>query len=367
MIIRAGRFFHECGLNLASLMTTTTAVIAVIASAASAQIPTELDELTFGDIQPIESSSSENGFTERFWKVGDRIEDILQLGDLLDTDLPGLNLRDILNGSLTGTAGVLLADFPLLSELSLSELVSAIPSLENLELAEVKPLYDLVATAVSSSELIALATSEIGEIIEAPFLGDLSLGDLNLSHYSLTQIPHLLNTPLQSFPHWASQSLHQIPGLTELPWGTFMNLLTEGLPVAKVDLILNETEGYIGNTISGSYAEGFGVACHQDDCFHIELSDGIGLWNGYGGKRWVGKSQEVKGGSGCLVGKEPTGRHPFGSRFKVVLTGVDEAEPRADFSLYFRFCVPFCECSPYVIGPFPFFSVTEKEPLIIGY
>ena len=353
--------------NLASFITATTALIAVGASAGYSQTPTDIEDLTFGDIQPIESSSSEKGITERVWKVGDRIEHILQLGDFLDTDLPVLNLSDILHGSSTAPAGVLLSDFPLLEELSLSELVSAIPSLENLELAEVRPLYDLVATAVSSRELIALATSEIGEIIDGPFLGELSLGDLNLSNYSLTQIPNLLNTPLQSFPRWASQALHQIPGLRELPLGTFMNLLTEGLPVAKVELILNETEGYIGNTISGSYEEGFYVACNQDDCPHIELTDGMELFHGYSGKRWVGKSQEVGGGSGCFVGKEPTGRHPFGSGFKVVLTGTDEAEPRADFSLYFRFCVPFCECSPYVIGPFPFFSVTEKEPIIIGY
>ena len=73
----------------------------------------------------------------------------------------------------------------------------------------------------------------------------------------------------------------------------------------------------------------------------------------------------MPGGSGCLAGQEPTGRHPFGQGFKVVLTDTDEASGLAEFGIYFRFSL-FCGTSPYIIGPFPWISQHEKDIIFLG-
>ncbi|NEO64581.1 MAG: hypothetical protein F6J98_30900, partial [Moorea sp. SIO4G2] len=93
------------------------------------------------------------------------------------------------------------------------------------------------------------------------------------------------------------------------------------------------------------------------------------------GKQWIsGKYQEVEGGSGVLGqindGMEPTGRHPFGDAFKVVVWDTSETEGSAGTALFFRYCVRnmFVDlgCTPYFIGPVPFLSYQEQDPIFLG-
>ncbi|MFB2978430.1 hypothetical protein [Microseira sp. BLCC-F43] len=88
---------------------------------------------------------------------------------------------------------------------------------------------------------------------------------------------------------------------------------------------------------------------------------------------WMGTSQLVRGGFGSLGqlngGKEPTGRHPFGDGFKVVVESVDEAKGTATLAMYFRICqrgMPDLGCSPYFLGPLPLMVVKEKQPIFVG-
>ncbi len=81
----------------------------------------------------------------------------------------------------------------------------------------------------------------------------------------------------------------------------------------------------------------------------------------------------VKGGQGLLgilnCGKEPTGRNPFGSAFKVALWSVDETKDTAETAIFFRFCkrgIPDLGCTPYFIGPIPFLPVSREDWIIIG-
>ncbi|MEL6321703.1 MAG: hypothetical protein AAFQ57_13805 [Cyanobacteria bacterium J06626_14] len=104
----------------------------------------------------------------------------------------------------------------------------------------------------------------------------------------------------------------------------------------------------------------------------------IGGLGGLHGKRWIkggtGEgAQMVDGGFGALKvlngGREPTGRHPFGNAFKVVLTDTDEPTGTATFGLYFRVCkrgVIDLGCSPYFLGPLPFLPSQEKGMVLIG-
>lgn len=120
--------------------------------------------------------------------------------------------------------------------------------------------------------------------------------------------------------------------------------------------------------------QGFSVNCQDNDCAYIELDDlensGRNVRGSLEGKQWIsGKYQEVEGGSGCLKGvnggKEPTGRLPFGNAFKVVVMEPDERTDTVDTALFFRFCSP-CGCSPYFIGPVPFFTYRVNSPIFVG-
>lgn len=338
-----------------------------------------LAQNSFAEIEPLEFSSEElgvpikNKYYEGFgkattiinWKAGDRIEDILRLKDF-NTGLGNLNLSSILDSTGILPEEFTLADFTVLKNTKLKKLANAVPSLNSKKLGEIEPLYDLVKKGAENSTAKSLANSSIGSIIKEQKIGNLSLNKINLENYSLDSIPQLINSPLNAFSNWGNQLISDIPGLSNMPFDAMFAFLGSGMPIAQVDVVLGEKEGYIDNTISGSYQAGFNLNCEQENCLHIELINYLPIFSGFDGKRWIGSSQEVDGGSGCFTGKEPTGRHPFGDSFKVVLTDVDEAQGRADFSMYFRFCF-FCGCSPYFVGPIPFFSVSEKDPIFIGF
>lgn len=339
-----------------------------------------LADNSFAEIEPLEFSSEQLGVPlkntdyEGFgkptnvinWEAGERVEDILRLKDFADTGLGNLNLSSILNSSGIPVENFTLADFKLLKNTNLKKLVEAVPFLKSTNLSEVLPLYDLVKKGAGIGTAKSLANSSIGSMIKEPKIGNLSLNQINLEDYSLDSIPQLITSPIKAFPDWGNQLISEIPGLVNLPFDALFAFLAGEIPVAQVDLVLGEKEGYIDNTITGSYQVGFEVNCYQENCEHLELVDYLPIFTGFEGKRWIGKSHQVEGGTGCLKGEEPTGRHPFGDSFKLVLTDVDEAEGRADFSLYFRFCF-ICGCSPYLVGPIPFFSVSEKDPLFIGF
>ena len=359
--------------KLTKFCLTTAIITTFTATAVSAQN-------SFAEIEPLEFSSQDLGFppnieyedlgkpkNTKYWQAGERIENILQLKDFDETGLPSLSLFSILENSSTPIDDLSLADFSLLKKTKFKKLVNAVPSLKSFRLNEVEPLYDLVKKGVGSGKAKSLANTKISSVIKDNNIANLSLNKINLNNYSLDSIPQLINSPLNAFPHWGNQFLSEIPGLVEMPFESLFNFLSAGIPVAKVDLILNSAEGYIDNTITGSYQAGFNVNCNQSNCPHIELTTYLPMFSGYDGKRWIGgNAQQVIGGSGCLVGIEPTGRHPFGDSFKIVLTGVDEAQSRAYFSMFFRFCLN-CGCTPYIIGPIPFFTLSEKDPLFLGF
>jgi hypothetical protein len=95
-------------------------------------------------------------------------------------------------------------------------------------------------------------------------------------------------------------------------------------------------------------------------------------------------AQWIKGGTGQVLrwcrgatafwasingGQEPTGRLPFGPVFKVVLTNTDESTGTGTFGIYFRVCHHgFIDlgCTPYFIGPIPWFSAQEKGIVFVG-
>lgn len=142
---------------------------------------------------------------------------------------------------------------------------------------------------------------------------------------------------------------------------------------ARIDFVYGSAETQRNNTISGSYNEGFQVDC-DESCAYIELDDlentGRSVRGNFEGQQWInGLYQDVDGGWGCLKwvngGREPTGRHPYGDNFKVVVTKTDESTDLVETSLYFRVC-NFCGCTPYYIGPFQFLSYHVGDWIFMG-
>ena len=298
----------------------------------------------------------------RIWNAGDSPTHFLKLGDFPDSLVGELNLDYILENALTEIDfdSIPLSALGLVESQTIESLVEAIPELGELKVEDVEPILAKVGDGYGDYL--------IGDLIDTT-LGNLGFDELNLDDFSLSSIPFISETPLSEFKDWQNSFLEEIPGLWDLPFNFLFgdSIFSAGL-LAQVDIAFGTAEAGIDNTISGSYEEGFNVPC-EEECAHVELAK-FAL-----GKRWVsGKYQKVKGGRGLLGliagGKEPTGRHPFGSAFKVVVWDTDESSGRVDTALFFRRCEKklFVDlgCTAYIIGPIPFLSYNEKDTMIIG-
>jgi hypothetical protein len=180
---------------------------------------------------------------------------------------------------------------------------------------------------------------------------------------------------LSKFTGWQNTLIKDIPGLNAVPLASFPLPLTEsGNTFARIDFIWGTAEKRRQRTVSGSDVAGFSVPCSGQKCPHIELDDlensGRNIRGKFEGSSWIsGKYQQVEGGWGCLKsvngGKEPTGRLPYGSAFKVVVMEPNEKNDTVDTALFFRF-KNACGATPYFIGPVPFFNYKVNSPIFLG-
>lgn len=318
----------------------------------------------------------------RSWSYGTQLAEIFYLGDFSDgSSLPEFNLQTI--ASLTGLSlsNLSLEEYPILRSQTIEGLARAVPYLEDFSLRDIPPLYELLRQTTGRSVFDALKDRTLKDILESSAygrqIGALQLGRLeNLSEFPLESIPNVEFAPLGRFEGYRQLRLSDVPGLPSVPLSSFLRNVP-GFPsiVARVDLVLGFKEQQRLRTVTGSDREGFAVPCEEKQCRHIELSRislfGGGFLDDRHGRAWIsGLDREVEGGRGCLRwlngGKEPTGRHPYGPAFKVVLLDTDERAAKANFGIFFRIGA-FCGRSPYFIGPFPFFSVTEKDVLFLGF
>ncbi|MDB9526954.1 hypothetical protein PN498_13220 [Oscillatoria sp. CS-180] len=301
----------------------------------------------------------------RQWTGQESLGDVLWLGDLQGSYAPShLSLEDI--QALTGQdlTAAALDQLLLLSWQSLGDVVTAVPALANLSPASVPVLQEVLAAAAMPVDI----QTPLEELIKTPSTAALPLDQANLGAYRVADIPGLMETPLQNFRDFERTPLAGVPGLTSIPLARFPGVANHGLPTPVLaDIVFGEAEGQVNRTVSGSYQEGFAVPCVQN-CAHVELG-----WP-FEGMQWVsGLSQQVQGGYGVLGqvnnGLEPTGRHPFGDSFKVAVLETDEVLGIAETGLFFRFCIKrrFLDlgCTPYFIGPVPWFPIHETEMTVL--
>lgn len=340
-------------------------------------------QISFSQMPPISQSGSLSageykqaiGYDlSRSWTAGQTPDQYIMLGDISQALQPEL----LSFGFVTQQAGlnldsIALSAFTLVAKQSLNQLVQAIPLLGQFKVAEIAPVAGLLTTKAAG---IDVGDRTLDQVLSShPQLGHLKLGEIDLSQYSLSSIPNLNSAQIGAFSDWQTTLIKDVHGLNVLPLSSFPNPVAEiGNLVMRIDAIYGPAERRRTKTISGSDVQGFSVNCQENDCAYIELDDlensGRNARGALEGKQWIsGKYQEVEGVSGCLKGvnggKEPTGRLPFGSAFKVVVMEPDERTDTVDTALFFRFCSP-CGCSPYFIGPVPFFTYRVNSPIFVG-
>lgn len=299
----------------------------------------------------------------RHWEAGASIADLLTLGDVtagfgIDT----LSMADI--ARLSGGWQLSLSSIPQLAALPLYGVVEMLPQLSDLAVRDVPVIADVLLLHGIDSSLF----SSVGQVLQNPQLAQIPLGALDLTVYDVAALPGIQGVPLNHLPGWQNLPLSHVRGLIDIPFTRMPGgALFTARGAAIADVMLSDVEQVAAHTVSGGDQVGFRVPC-QGRCAHIELGPP------YQGLAWVsGLSQQVRGGFGFLStlngGLEPTGRHPFGPAFKVVVGAIDEATGTAQTALYFRVCVKTWfvhSCSPYFIGPVPWIPIREGDWLILG-
>ena len=313
----------------------------------------------------------------RVWEMGDTLDKILKLGDLQEAFSPqSFSIGQIADISGTKLSDVALSSFTLLGEQTLNQLVEAVPKLGKFKVKDIPPVAGLLDGLLSGRRKDDI---ELGKLLEQqPQLGGMKLNDIDLSSYSVTSIPNIDSTTLKSLHNWRSATVSEVPGLGQVPLAQMPTPIgTVGRAVTRIDGVWSKAEAKRTETISGSYQEGFAVACARE-CAHIELDDlensGREVRGQFEGTESIsGKYQQVNGGFGVLGsvngGKEPTGRHPFGDGLKVVVWEPSETTDTIDTKIFFRFCnrgIPDLGCTPYFVGPVSFLTYSRDDVIFVG-
>ena len=321
----------------------------------------------------------------RTWNVGMTPDQYLKLGDISEAlqaeefslqaiqAIATLRTQPEANTDINSIDfnKIALSEFPLIGEQTLSHLAQVVPELAKTQVNNITPIATLL-----KSQGIAASNLTLAQVLTQYEVGQMKLGEIDLSKFSISSIPNLDAVQLQQFTGWMNSNVSDIPGLRQVPLGLMPNPITEiGSLVMRIDVVYGPTENRRNNTISGSDVQGFSVPCTEKDCAYLELDDlentGRSDRSKLEGKQWIsGKYQEVEGGRGILKavnnGREPTGRLPFGKAFKVVIMEPDETTDTVDTALFFRFCAWRMGCTPYFIGPVPFFSYKVNSLIFVG-
>jgi hypothetical protein len=311
----------------------------------------------------------------RRWNAGMTPDQYLKLGDISQAFQAEVfsseAIAQITNLDLNQVA---LSAFTLAADQTLNHLTKVVPGLAQTNVRAIAPVAALLATKAVGINVSDQTLAEV--LAQHPQVGQLRLKDIDLSGFPITSIPNLEAVQLQQFEGWMNSFVQDIPGLGQVPLGSMPNPISElGNLVMRVDQVYDPAEAQRNNTISGSDVQGFSVPCAETDCAYIELDDlenvGRNARGRLEGKQWIsGKYQEVEGGWGALRsvngGREPTGRLPFGSAFKVVVMEPDETTDTVDTALFFRFCADALGCTPYFIGPVPFFTYKVNALMFVG-
>lgn len=364
----------------------------------------DFETVSFLDLGTVEDSGRvEFQGIQRQWEVGDSVSNILTLGDVASLNGQALSLGQI--NQLTGTnyTDARLSSFDLLERQTLSNLDYVIPYFGDYRIDEVAPVKQLLSETTGQ---ISFGSETISGFLERnPGLSDIQLGETTLDEFAIADIPNIDAVPIIDLQGWDKAKIAEVPGLENVALSDFPTGITglEGI-IARIDVVWGTAETDRTNTISGSYQAGFEIPCPAEgkltkfnspseaqeandpvECAYIALDDleneGRKIQGSFEGKQWIsGKYHEVEGGFGPLkyvpsplgysAGYEPTGRHPFGSVFKVVAWEPDERSDQISFKLIFRWCTDLPSvgrtCTPYNQFKVPWFDYEVNSLVFVG-
>ncbi len=353
----------------------------------------------------------------RQWQAGDRVVDVLKLGDLDEA----LGIGSMRLGEIVTLAGDLphqatLDRFGFIESQTVADFVLANPQLQSKLIKDVPPLADLVlllygehsraildlpvetlvANPRNKSERLVSRRkdnqkSHLTQVKEIS-LSEVQMGELDLSQYTLEDVSGMEDSLIEDYEAWKDKYISEAGFFSRILLSNFFKPISTTLNfVSRVDFVWGKTHGEVrsSQSISGSNEVGYAFPC-ADRCAHLELDNlensGRKFRSASEGGRWIlGNDPNngnicpeapwgVDGGRGILgllnCGREPTGRNPFGSAFKVALWDVDETTETAETAIFFRICIKtlFVDfgCTPYFIGPIPWLPVEREDWIIVG-
>ena len=339
----------------------------IVAQESEIKLLPDFSQISFADLEGsltnVEIGTENNeraGYdVSRNYSIGDKPSSFLKIGDLEATLAPQQftleQIASLSQSNSTNLSSIPLSEFPLVGKQTLKDLVKIVPNLGEKKAGEVKPIAALLEQQGKSN----LKRQQLQSIANNDRVSQVELAEVDLADYNLDSIPNLEKTQLSQFADYKNSYVEEVPGLSEVPLGNYPNKIRpKGSIVARIDAVWGSAESDRHQTITGSYVAGFGVPC-QSNCEYLELDDienvGASIQSPFEGDQWiVGRDHKVAGGTGCFTGgREPTGIHPFGDTFKVVLWSTNEVTDSAVVVMFFNIKTN-CGESPYFIGPVPF-------------
>ena len=192
--------------------------------------------ISFNNMPPIQESGSikVNGLARK-WNAGDTPDRYLTLGDIDEALKPQLfslsNIASVSNYSDLNTST--LKYFPLLGEQTIQHLVEVVPNLGQISTDEIPPITALLKAESSQTNTNTTLSNVLSQ---NPTLGKLKLNQIDLSTYTISDIPNLDAVQLSNFNGWENTLIKDILGLNAVPLASFPLPLTEaGNKVARID------------------------------------------------------------------------------------------------------------------------------------
>lgn len=324
------------------------------ASSAIAQASSSVDQIintTFNQMPPFETDGYIPSFDgdlpeklgyspAREWLAGQLPSEVVEVGDI-DTglgaslltiqqisELTGLDIRELSIENLEFLRGV-----------NLNEFLKDVPFLGDWQATDIPELAEL-------AEFGSIFSGEgtLNEVLGTlPDLGELGVLDV-LGELPISAIPNLDVAQLADFAGIGDQVIANIPGLGDIPLGSFPIPVSlpsiNAFPMQDIAFGPKEYSGekatpqpVSGGTNGGKVWKS--LAC-SGGCPHIELAE-----NGWKGATWMTKAHRVKDGYGLLgsfFGEAGAYRLPFGPSFALQVTNTDEKTGQAEWGIAFRVC-----------------------------
>lgn len=296
---------------------------------------------------------ADGSWGEMEWSKGDRLADVLTLGDFQGSlDLHILTIASIgetlglpASGRKSPLYDIALSEFRLLERQTIASLVLAVPSLLERPVEKLALIQDLVR---SVEPTFIFRDKTLEELLEThPEFGEIKLSPQILADYTLSDLPGIELVPLQSFGQWEEAAISEVPLLPQTSWWLF-----PGKPDIDGEIAVATVQ-----TSADGEADRLTLTPQQPHLRPIEWALGEESMSAPAN----GKLSQINDG------KELIGAFPFGQAFKLV-----PQEVTADaihMALYFRMCRESqgrLDCSPYGIGPIPFATYRPDQAIFVG-